>query len=671
MASRRTDSPNSLPGFVRRWLREHPVKAPREPKRAVTQAAAQGEIDRFRLHLRRFCSEGFRLPWPMQSECLQCGRIVRARFVRRGGQVVLEKDCERCGESAEVHYDRLFRTSDPDWAGSPVQTLSGTRIRPVIRGLPRTVQTLCPECGAILLGRSYAKDGAVFIEKTCPDHGYFQDKICSDVRLYLKWAAWSFDEGPGLLNPHVVGAAHCPSDCGLCNQHQTVAVLANIDLTNRCNLTCPICFASANAAGFVYEPSYEQVIEMLQQLLDCRPAPCTSIQFSGGEPTVHPRYHDIIAAARDMGFTNIQVATNGLRYTEAAFARRSREAGLHTLYLQFDGFDDDLYRRIRGRPLLKEKMQVVENCRRVGLKICLVPTIVKGENDDQVGRIIEFAVENIDVISGISFQPVVFTGRINRRDLKARRYTLGDLAEDIAEATGADLYRDFWPLSVVAPLSDLLGVLERKSKIKPSCHPDCAAGTYFFVAPEAYPGQPARERLTPIPAVFDIAGLFTDMKRLADRLARKRRIGLLDRLRVVRLFARHFRRDAAPEGLTLLKWLRSLQGMVDKRKSRGPEQARHYKTLMCAGMHFMDRYNYDVERVRRCAIHYSTPAGVYPFCTYNSGPCYRDFVEQGWRASGSGAPCDYVDEPVASAGETVSVDVAAREAAQSTHPAGS
>lgn len=619
----------ALPEYVQEWLKGHPpVNGCQRRVSPHSDEEARTEIDRFRVRMRRFEPDGPALPVEMQSECVACGTVGPARFVMADGQVVLERTCPKCGSSREAHHDSMFVQTRPDREGSASRTLTGAPIRPVVRGLPRTVRTLCPECAAILVGRYFVKNGGVYIEKTCPEHGYFQDKINSNAELFAKCSQWSFAEGTGVINPRVVGAKHCPSDCGLCNQHQSVAVLANIDLTNRCNLTCPICFANANVRGCVYEPSFEQIVEMLQQLLDSRPTPCTSVQFSGGEPTEHPRFHEIIAKARDMGFTNIQIATNGINHADLEFARKSREAGLHTLYLQFDGLDDSLYRKIRGRDLLAIKKQAVENCRQVGLKICLVPTIVKGENDDQVGKIIEFAVENIDVISGISFQPVCFTGRISKKDLEEKRYTLGDLAKDIADATGADLKRDFWPLSVVAPLCDLLSALERKPKIKPSCHPDCAEGTYFFVAPRKYAGQPMTERLTPIPRVFDIGGMFTDMKALADRLARKKKIGLWDKLRVLWLFGRHYNRRGAPEGLTLLKWVRSLQGMLDKKKSRGPEQAKHYKTLMCAGMHFMDRYNYDAERVRRCVIHYSTPAGVFPFCTYNSGPCYREFVER-------------------------------------------
>ncbi len=616
----------ALPAYVQDWLRENPVNGNGHATVASGQAAE--ETLRFREQIRRFEQPAMALPYDTQSQCLTCGEVVPACFVMDGGKVVLQRDCPTCGQTREAHHDAVFVKCKSDRPGSSSETLTGAPIRPIVRGLPRTVRTLCPECCAILLGRYYIKDNAVWIEKTCPEHGYFRDKINSNAELFLKCAQWSFSEGTGLLNPQVHDASHCPSDCGLCNQHQSVAVLAQIDLTNRCDLTCPICFANANASGYTYEPTFEQIVAMLQQLLDSRPTPCTSVQFTGGEPTVHPRFHEIVRTAAKMGFTNIQIATNGINHADLDFARKSRQAGLHTLYLQFDGLDDALYRKIRGQNLLAIKKKVVENCRQVGLKICLVPTIVKGQNDDQVGKIIEFAVDNIDVISAISFQPVCFTGRISRQDLEAKRYTLGDLAKDIADATGADLQRDFWPLSTVAPLCDLMSALERKPKIKPSCHPDCAEGTYFLVSPQTRPGQSIKERLTPIPKVFDIGKLFSDMKTLADDLSGKRKIGLLDKLRVAVLFGRHFNRKTAPKGLTLLKWLQSLQGMLDKKKSRGPEQAKHYKTLMCAGMHFMDRYNYDAERVRRCVIHYSTPDGVFPFCAYNSGPCYREHVER-------------------------------------------
>ncbi len=618
-----------VPEHLARWMEQHPPRLPAETRPAVTPQNATTPLDEYKLAMRRYDPRHHGLPWRMRSECLTCGEIVPSVFELLNGQVVLTIRCPKCGEVREAHQDTLWTRVEPaDLADSPTRTYGGAPIRPPLRGLPRTVETLCPECGCILLGRYYVKDGRVMIEKTCPEHGYFRDCINSNVRLYLKAAHWCFEDEPGLLNPQVTGAAHCPSDCGLCNQHQSTSVLGQIDLTNRCNLTCPVCFASANQAGYVCEPSFEEVERQLQRLLDGRPIPCTSIQFTGGEPTLHPRWFDIVRRARELGMTNIQVATNGLSFADLEFARRSKEAGLHSLYLQFDGLDDGIYRRTRGQPLLATKLKVVENCRATGLKICLVPTIIKGENDAQVGKILDFAVENVDVVSAISYQPVCFTGRISRRELEKKRYTLGDLAQDIARHSGAELERDFYPLSFMAPLSRILSAVEKKPKITCSCHSDCALGTYFLVAPAAYPGQPARERLAPMPAVFDIGRMFVGLNKLAKEIAPKRRLTWWDKLRIYWLVWRCYRPEEAPPGLTPARFIQAIQGCVSKEKGRTAQaQRENYRTLMCAGMHFQDRYNYDAERVRRCVIQYSTEEGLFPFCAYNSGPTYRTFVE--------------------------------------------
>jgi len=618
----------AIPPHLQEWCQHNPPVRPWQPAPAVTPQTAASELDRFRVAMREFSPRRTGLPIHARCQCPRCERTVPSTFDRRGEQVVLVTRCPDCGEYTEVHADAVFAAADEHRPASARQTFGGRPIQPICHDLPRTVETLCPECSAILLGRYYARDGAVWIEKTCPRHGHFRDKVNSDVRLFLKSACWSFDEGPGLTHPLVRGARDCPSDCGLCDQHQSSSVLGQIDLTNRCNLTCPVCFANANANGHVYQPGFEEVVAMLHRLRDLRPIRCTSVQFTGGEPTIHPQFHEIVAQAAAMDFSNIQIATNGITHAHADFARRSAEAGLHTLYLQFDGFDDAVYGRLRGEAMLEKKLQCIENCRRFGMKVCLVPTIIKGENDDQVGPILEFAADHADVISAISYQPVCFTGRISRHDLAAKRYTLGDLAADVAAACGAEVERDFYPLSIVAPLSDLLSVLCRASKIKPTCHPDCAFGTYLLIAPRQYEGQPVRERMFPIPQVFDVPGMFTEMDALARQLAAKRCITAWDKLRIVRMFLRHFRRENAPPGFSVWTWIRTLRGMVDKGLGRGRAGQANYRTLMAAGMHFQDRYNYDVQRVRRCVILYSTPIGVIPFCAYNSGPTYRDLVTQ-------------------------------------------
>lgn len=618
--------------------------APDAGSRVVADGSAGLAMDAFQRSMRRFRSHFACLPLRTRATCPGCGTVVDATFERADGGLAATFHCPPCGEPREFHHDAIYtpgRASDRPL--SPACTLAGAPIRPVLRGLPRTVETLCPECLAILVGRYFVEGGAVWIEKTCPEHGHFRDCINRDVRLYAKAMWWSFEEHAGQAHPHRATSGHCPSDCGLCGQHQSSACLANIDLTNRCNMRCPICFANAGVAGYVYQPTYEQVVAMLQQLRDLRPIPATAVQFSGGEPTIHPDFHRILATAREMGFSNIQIATNGITHANLDFARRSAEAGLHTLYLQFDGVGEEAYEHTRAYPgIWEKKLACIENCRRAGMKVCLVPTIIRGVNDHHVGRILRFALDNVDVISAISYQPVSFTGRIDPGELQAQRYTLGDLSHDIAAASGAVPLRDIFPLSIVLPLSQLLQAVTGQPKIRPSCHPDCAMGTYFLVAPDGTP--------YPFPKVLDIEGMFSDMNRLAHDIERRGRVTWRDKLRILRMFKRHFRPDSAPPGLTVGKFVRSLQGLVDKNVGRGAGEKLTYKTLMCAGMHFQDAYNYDVERVKRCVILYSTPEGVFPFCAYNCGPSYRRFVEAaharrtGGRAAGRPEPVPSMED---------------------------
>ncbi len=592
-------------------------------------AAGAGDLhvgmESLKKSMRRFTERWCSLPADFQATCSLCRRVVPAVFDRASKQIILTYDCDRCGRRREVHHDAIWTKAVSDFPGSSDRTFGGARIHPIIRRLPRTVETLCPECSAIILGRYFVEDGAVIIEKTCPDHGYFRDCVNSDALLYSKAEWWTFEEHPGLEFPQVTGGRHCPSDCGLCNQHLSAACLAQIDLTNRCNMRCPICFANAGAAGYIFEPDYDEIVRQLRVLRDLKPTPCTAIQFTGGEPTIHPDFLRIVSAAREMGFSHIQIATNGIRIADADFARAAADAGLHVLYLQFDGVGEEPHRQTRNFPgIWEKKLAAIDNCRKTDMMACLVPNNLKGINDDQVGEIFRFAVENIDVISAISFQPVAFTGRINTEVRKTQRYTLGDLAHDIAAASGASALRDMFPLSIVVPLSQILEALTGNPKVRPSCHPDCAFGTYFLVSPEG--------KAYPFPQVINVEGMFSQMNRIAARIRRRGRATWLDKWRTLRMFKRQFNAAAAPPGLTVKRFVRSLYGLVDKHVGRGEGEKNTYKTLLCAGMHFQDRYNYDVERVKRCVILYSTPAGVFPFCTYNGGPTYRQIVEQDYAA---------------------------------------
>jgi uncharacterized radical SAM superfamily Fe-S cluster-containing enzyme len=505
----------------------------------------------------------------------------------------------------------------------PTTTYTGAPIEPIQKGLPKITESLCPECGKVIRADIFADTGKVVMEKNCAEHGTFRDIVFSDIKLYLKMEEWTFGDNRGIKNPAIANATVCPDDCGMCGMHTSHTGLANVDLTNRCNLTCPVCFANANTAGYVYEPGIELVRKQLAALREQQPVAGRVVQFSGGEPTIHPQFFEILSMAREMGFSHIQAATNGIEFAKPGFSEAAKAAGLQTLYLQFDGVCDDVYKRTRGVSLMDLKMKAIENVRKAGLKIVFVPTIVKGINDHQIGDIVRMALENIDCVSGISFQPVAFTGRINRRELEQKRFTLADLAHSVADQTGiTDKYHDWFPLSSVVPFSKLLSAMKGDETVTLTCHPHCSIGTYLFVDEKTKTAVPATRFL-------DLPGLLQDMDEIARKTG-KSIFKVFSGVKAWNSLKKHFKKEFAPPGLTFEKFLQTVQGCVDKKYGRdGMDGTFSYRTLMVAGMHFMDSYNYDIARVKRCLIHYAAPNGqLYPFCTYNSGPVFRDKIER-------------------------------------------
>ena len=336
------------------------------------------------------------------------------------------------------------------------------------KGLPKKTESLCPECKKIITATIFEKDGKVLMEKTCPEHGKITDVYWSDVELYLKAEKFAFD-GIGVSNPAIPNAKVCPNECGLCQIHLSHTSLANIDLTNRCNMKCPICFANANQSGYVYEPSFEEVTKMLQVLRASKPVPCPAVQFAGGEPTIYPMFVEAVAKAKELGVSQIQVATNGIRFAEEPeFLKASADAGLNTIYLQFDGLNDDIYMMTRARKMMAVKKKMIENVRALQKRpsIVLVPTVVKGMNSQQVGDIFRYALDNLDIVRGINFQPVAFTGRIDQKERDAQRYTLTDLVKDLGEQTNGQIKKaDWFPVPSVVPISTLASALLGESKV--------------------------------------------------------------------------------------------------------------------------------------------------------------------------------------------------------------
>jgi uncharacterized radical SAM superfamily Fe-S cluster-containing enzyme len=485
-------------------------------------------------------------------------------------------------------------------------------------------KSLCPECGKTLEAEVYDEDGKVFIKKTCDEHGEFINTYWSDKDLYDR-ASNYVPTISGVDNPCVDDAAPCPDNCGLCSKHETSTVLGLIDVTNRCNLRCPVCFANAAAAGYLYEPTKDEIRQMLKNLRSLKPHPCPAIQYAGGEPTVRKDIVELIEMAKEEGFTHVQIATNGIRLAKREnLAKQLKEAGLNTVYVSFEGVTPEPYIKNKGRNLLPDKIQAIENCRKAGLGIVLVPTLVKGVNDNQVGQIIKFAFDNNDIIYGVNFQPVSFSGRTPSEHVEEQRITIPDFVNIIEEETDGQVPTSaFYPPSFVEPIAEFISLLdgEETAKVTLNCHEHCGIATYVFRQKTEGDGK---DKLIPITDFIDVDDLGNKLKEYNEKLkngkfgSRKRVMaGLTGNL------TKMIHTSRSPKGLDIKRILLNVfvKGDYDALGDFSKD------SMLISCMHFMDPFNFDEDRVKKCVIHYATPDGrIIPFCTFNS--MYREGVEQ-------------------------------------------
>jgi uncharacterized radical SAM superfamily Fe-S cluster-containing enzyme len=463
----------------------------------------------------------------------------------------------------------------------------------------KSTKTICPECLKVLDATIFEDGGKVYIKKECPEHGSFQELYWSDYEQYLRAEKFRYD-GEGLNNPRTKTVNGCPYDCGICPEHKSHTALAIIDVTNRCNLKCPVCFANAAAAGYVYEPTKEEVTGMLENLRKNEPVPATALQFSGGEPTIRNDLFDFIRKAKELGFRHVEVNTNGVRLSQSVdYCRELKAAGASTIYLQFDGVTPEVYKFIRGVDLLDTKMKAIENCREAGIhSLVLVVTLVKGVNDTQLGDIINFAVQNFDVIRCINVQPVSLCGRLPQKERDRMRITIPDFMHLVEEQTKGDIkVSDFYPVPTVVPVSKAVGALQDKRYVEFTAHPHCGMATYLFVE---------NGKIIPITRYANVEKFSEAMKKVYADASKgsknKAKLRLLGAVRHVKFsFLRKYVLRVLTEG--------NYQSLGDLQR----------KTILLSAMHFMDPYNFDLERVQRCVIHYAVPDGrIIPFCTMNS-----------------------------------------------------
>ncbi len=471
----------------------------------------------------------------------------------------------------------------------------------------KNTSSICPECHRVLQAMLIEKEGQVMLIKSCPDHGEYEDLYWSDFEQWKRARAYS-TVGDGLENPRTETVKGCPFDCGICPNHKSQTILAIIDVTNNCNLKCPICFANATAAGYSYQPTLDQVKVMIDNLASNKPVSVKALQLSGGEPTLRDDLPEIVSYAHEAGIHHVEVNTNGIRIAnDSAYLQRLISTDVSSFYLQFDGVTPEPYKTTRGLDLLPTKMKALQNLRAAGHdSAILVVTLVKGINDNQVGQIIDFAAQNHDTIRCVNVQPVSVTGRIDRNKLAEYRITIPDFTRLVEEQTAGQIKQsDFFPVPTVVPFARAVGALKGTRYPEFTMHEHCGMATFVFVEDG---------KIIPITRYANVDGFMNSMNQVAELASAGHKVRA--NIQMIR-------------SLTHLK-LRVLGPLVGGVIREGSYEAmgrlmRH--VVMIGAMHFMDPYNFDLERVQRCGIHYAVPDGrIIPFCTMNS--LHREKIEK-------------------------------------------
>ncbi|MDQ3171544.1 MAG: radical SAM protein [Acidobacteriota bacterium] len=572
----------------------------------------------------------------------------------------VEKGLTYAAKGAWVVFDKLNSINQnpsftPKWSDKPLLK-SHQKVKPPL-GWPRETDSLCPTCvrearQEILDGkRDYKilltekigeikatileRDGKIMMVKDCPIHGHFEDVMAIDTAFFKHLE----DAFPGSdIQSHNDAKLHNHGSSTI--KYGRGAVLT-IDLTNRCNMMCDPCFMDANQVGFVHELSWEDIKTLLDNAISLKPRRQMSVQFSGGEPTLSPYFLDAVRYAVKVGYNSVQAATNGIEFAKnPEFAKQAAEAGLRYAYLQFDGIGNAANSHRLVGNLFDVKLRAIENLHSAGVDLVPVTTIVNGVNNEQVGRIIQFAIDNPKKINFLSFQPVSFTGRdeeITDERRAAQRYTLSHLAHDVKKQTGfSEPVRDWFPISFVGTFSDwsdlIHGPQQDWGSLTCGCHPNCGVGMALMIDKET-------KETVPVTAFVDAQQIANDLKRVNDA-ARGKTLSMIGFALSV---ARNYDPFQSPTHFKLSDLLKKFDktynatGRAEKYGKVGAERTLEdvekrrtdrWNFLFIAGMWFQDLFNYDFRRTERCIIPYATQEGEISFCAYNTGVGWRNIIEK-------------------------------------------
>jgi 7,8-dihydro-6-hydroxymethylpterin dimethyltransferase len=453
--------------------------------------------------------------------------------------------------------------------------VSGSRKKDANYVFYELTRSICPNCKKVIDAKILLRDNKVFMAKRCPDCGPFEALVYGDAEAYTSFSKFN---KPGTI-PLAYGSKikeGCPHDCGLCPDHQQHTCLGIIEVNSACNMACPLCFSEASPG---FSLTLEEVEAMLDDFVRTEGSP-EVVQFSGGEPTIHPQIIDFVKAAKDRGIPFVMINTNGKRIAHDDRFLEQLNGVRPSIYFQFDGFDAETYRIIRGEPgILKEKLHALDRLASTGLSVTLVPAIERGVNEHEIGKIIDLAIQH-PAVRGINFQPAFHAGRHMQHD-PLQRVTIPDVLKLIEQQTAGKF-----------KISDFIPV--------PCCFPTCNSVTYAFID---------GEQVTPLSRivnVYDYLDYITnrvlpdfsmEVKRALESLWSSSSVP--GSQKSAEQFAVSCQACGIPESFTI--------GDIAK------------NVLMIMLQDFMDPWTFNQKNVMKCCKEFLLPgAKQIPFCAYNT-----------------------------------------------------
>lgn len=431
-----------------------------------------------------------------------------------------------------------------------------------------STESVCPVCLQRVAAQRVADGDSVYLVKRCAQHGAFKTVIWRGLASYRRWGERGSRAAPP---PHSETRVMrgCPHDCGLCPDHRQHSCCVLLEVTQRCNLKCPVCFAAA--ADGQRDPGLDE-IEAWLRLLKAHGSEL-NIQLSGGEPTLRDDLVQIVERCRSSGFPFVQINTNGIRLAkEDGYARRLADAGLDCVFLQFDGVSDAVYQTIRGARLLAVKNEAIARCAAAGLGVVLVPTLIPGVNVGEIGAIVDYALARVPAVRAVHFQPISYFGRYPAPPADADRITLPEVMAQLEAQTGGRVR--------VAGLA-----------------PGSAENAYCSFTGKFFVGRDGALRAAEPSACCSEAAPACGCGVPADAARARRFVA-------AHWVANKARSDDGCQGIDVASFDRFL---ADRQHS-----------FCVSAMAFQDAWNLDLERLRECFIHVVSPdRRIVPFCAYN------------------------------------------------------